>query len=66
MGDLEHNGLYAIWDIERELKKLFEENLSYFNEHDNFKIRLDDGSKFFLDWVDGSYEYSLLSISVEK
>lgn len=62
MGDLEQNGLYAIWDIERKLKDLFVGNLSNFKEHDNFKIRLDDGEKFYLDWVDGGYEYSLQSL----
>jgi len=62
MSDLEYRALCAIHDVEQELQQIFENNISYFIETNNFKIRLHDGEKYYLDKVDGSYENSLISI----
>ena len=62
MSDYEYMALRAIFDVENELRQIFENNISYFLETNNFKIRLDDGEKYYLDKMDVTYEHSLIAL----
>ena len=61
MRDLELDALYAIFDTKKMLEQIFDTNFHNFTK-ENFKIELYDGTKFYLDSVDGQYEHSLPSL----
>jgi len=55
----------AIFKVILELENIFDTDKEYYLEHENvnFKVRPGYGyDKFYLDWVDGSYDMSLQSL----
>ncbi len=55
----------AIYGVTDELGKIFDADKEYYLEHSssNFKVRPGYGyDKFYLDWVEGSYDMSLQSL----
>ena len=46
--------------VQNILSKIIDSNVEYFREAESFKVRPGYGyDKFYLDWVDGSYDMSL-------
>ncbi|QEP41788.1 hypothetical protein D5085_00675 [Ectothiorhodospiraceae bacterium BW-2] len=62
---LNKNSEYAVQFTAHELKIIFMQDLDYYknNPNLNFKVRPGYGyNKFYLDWVDGSYDMSLQAL----